>query len=569
MSFRPNIARKIKPRGNPIIFQQIDENNQTDDFIVNEMIYNMKTVMTKFVTQNFFSHVSGPCEFLSYVIDTYNKSIAEYIDEYNLLHVPHIDRSEIVFMYKGGNTVRMLLLQYLSHLSPDITENIIADYGKYLNRSDADFQILINPNHPDYENIFTDLGYLSYNVLEHIKREFENTINTDKYFIYPILPSAVKKRILEQYFGDLEEVIIDSNKKGGPLYKIDYLICGDTIAVSPIPRIALSEFPIGEKDVPIDAWSVVDNPRFHSFVFKFNPKSPTSRRRNLLITPVQEHTHVYVLGRQNRSIFYNSLNTSILYPSERDKNLITQFTLARMKISVMAIFTSTTDTKKCGYISVPGELIDVAIPHRKSYELQRLITQGHENLIPSHITTYRFRDNQYSFQFNTYSNKALLENLEKMLFIEHLRPWSDRKYEKHLTRYILLVFFMSLENNRLSTLSAYMSQFIKKLTLQNDLEIEYQIPEFISFWKFHNELMSLIRTSDDKNDFVSYSKYLVILSQLISLFIKICQSIDTSQLINGIIYINTQQLTQIGGNNRKYTKYRRNQCRSKYNAKKC
>jgi hypothetical protein len=548
MSSKPSIARRIEIETDPFIFQKpSDEKEQSQDQIMSEMIYNMKGVMTKFVTQNFFPHDQGPTAFLAYIIQMFNHFISEYIIEYNNKHKTPIEKDEIIFMYKGGNVVRMILLQYLKHLPSKIARNIDLDYGRYMSRSDADFQIMINPNHPDYENIYVDMGYLSYNVLELIKQEFEQQLYTGTYFTYPKLSPNVKEQILGRYFGDLEAVIAASNRKGGPLYAIDYLICGDTVAKSPMPRISLKEFPMGHQATESE-WTAVSNPRFHSFVFKFNPKKPTSQRRNLFITPGSNtSTKVYVIGQQNKSIFYNSLNTAIMYASELHPELVTQFTLARMKISVMTIFTSSTAAKECGYISVPGELIDVAIPHRKSYELHHLMGHSRENKIPSHITPYVFQDANYSFNFNTYTTQALLENFEKMLFVEHATPWSEKKYEKHLVRYMMLTFFESLSSTKLVDLSMYLNNFMRKILMHREIEIEHQIPEYGSFWTFHNKIVAYVDHQGTKDDYLGYSEYLTILSRLISLFIDICASIQPSLLINGIVYIDTRQLAQMGG----------------------
>lgn len=83
---------------------------------------------------------------------TFYKSVNTIITSYanhNNLEIP----KHICFFYKGGNLYRILLKELFSLLDDN-------EFTHLLKRSDADFQLFVNPTIPNYKKVFEDISIL-------------------------------------------------------------------------------------------------------------------------------------------------------------------------------------------------------------------------------------------------------------------------------------------------------------------------------------------------------------------------------------------------------------------------
>jgi hypothetical protein len=83
---------------------------------------------------------------------TFYKSVNTIITSYANHHNLEIPK-HICFFYKGGNLYRILLKELFSLLDDN-------EFTHLLKRSDADFQLFVNPTIPNYKKVFEDISIL-------------------------------------------------------------------------------------------------------------------------------------------------------------------------------------------------------------------------------------------------------------------------------------------------------------------------------------------------------------------------------------------------------------------------
>lgn len=110
---------------------------------------------------------------------------------------------QVCFLYKGGNLFKILLNNVISLLKSDI--DLYKKYESMLGRSDADFQLYINPNIPNYDTVFKELSILILISLY----SFRSFILSDK---SPIDVSKVNLESLHRKFNDILESARENGK---------------------------------------------------------------------------------------------------------------------------------------------------------------------------------------------------------------------------------------------------------------------------------------------------------------------------------------------------------------------
>jgi len=292
----------------------------------------------------------------------------------NNLRVPE----DICFFYKGGNLFRILL--------SDISKLIESqEYLSLLKRSDADFQLFINPNlNKNYDKYFNDLSLIViYNLML-----FKRTIISHGLFnFFKIKPMELSKLYLD-VFKDYN-VKIKNIEIVKDAYRDDFIVQ-----------------PIFYEDN--------DKGIIEEMVFYKEYKS--------LITNMPK-----IIGARD---FYISRNTALKF--KRKDNLKSVFDLIRMKMNIkIKVILENNDIE---YINVPCEVIDVSIPKGDDYSLEST-----KDVINKYVRQYIFSQKEFSFWAPNIN--YMIKDLNDVLFKQADYPWTDVKIDKRVTRYFISLLF--------------------------------------------------------------------------------------------------------------------------------
>ena len=428
-------------------------NNSDDVYVDHSREY--KDMCTKLIVERFLGSDESMFNFLELVYGNFYESIEEYKTHKGL------DKTSIIFVYKGGNVLRIISNDFTRELPRSATKKIEDYYKKYFKRSDADFSIYVNPNIAGYNRIFKDMTHLAYLLQVKIRQIIRENI-TD-YFDYFKYSDIYKTQILRQFADELKdsEAIIDTNN---PVY-FNKVMKGVSLLENSYPE-GLSYSTLEDK----------------GYQFQDGSKKKKS---------------VSYLLQKTDSIMYIQMNETLDFSKSSTK---VKFTLVRTKIN----FNIHLEDK---VMNIGGELIDISIPHKDNKE----ITHFYEN--PSFVKRYQLKYNDRDLIFYSYSIDYLKMDLERMLYSDINVPWEDAKYQKRLNRvfYMYIIdMFVHLKDGsrRREILEALRDKlFSKKISLtnldqditviyKNIISLQYQIPDRLNI----NTLINKIQTIFDHSE---------------------------------------------------------------------
>lgn len=308
-------------------------------------------------------------KFFKYFYVPLDMILTEYAVSRNL-NVPQ----DICFYFKGGNIFRILL--------KDITRLMTSHkfYEDLLKRSDADFQIYINPSIRDYERVFEEVSVLVlYNLYLLKKSIFKHNlfdfVKFDDSFI-----NTLKKELLENDIYDVEDIQLSryQKKKDFTLYPLDF----------------------GDEKVAV----------------------------------FQEHNSLLsnVTSSKECNSFFVSLNKTLDF--NRKDQFRSSFDLFRMKRNIRISVLFKNGLKR--YISIPCEIIDISMPRKDDYSLKEFGKN-----IDTYISRYT---TQLSTSFFAPTVEYMIKDLDDVLFKQSVFPWSDPKVSKRIIRYFLSLFLFRI-----------------------------------------------------------------------------------------------------------------------------
>lgn len=504
-----NLNLMLKPINinniNPLFIEHHDKNFQ--NIIEEEQLKVLKGISTDFVVEHYLTNELLN-KFLNVVIRLFNIYIKEYIKINNL------QQHDIKFIYKGGNVYRMFILQYLDLIPGVYSRKILKKYKDIMKRSDADFQIMINPLLNNYDKIFEDIEYLGFNVLDLIKKYF--IYNNEKYFLFPRYKNSYKQEILQKLLNNLQKANDEyyNNHSTAFNYQFISIINGNDI--------------FNNKYIPKSIEFIKDKYNNNQITkLQKNTFNLTSNHSDILID-IHNENHdnlnkgidIFNLNSNKSNVFplYNSLNKTIeIKISETN---ITKFSLARLKLNFVAIVKF---NNKYGLLNLPGEFIDVSIPHKTSYEML------HSHDFTQILDEYNFKDNvNNEFSFESYNDKYYVENLEKMIYIDEMYPWNINKYTKRIKRYVLLLCLQTLKSNNSTQELNYMIKIRDSLKINplNNIPIEFTTI-FSNFVKYNNELINKCGLIQIDNEIkINFINYINTITDMFDFLINICGNLN-------------------------------------------
>lgn len=289
--------------------------------------------------------------------------------------------TDIVLFYKGGNVFRMLLTEIT-----DILQN--KQYQNLMKRSDADFQIYINPDLPNSEAIRTEVSLLVLYVL-HYFRDYVRDTKLVKF----TQNELIQNRIKEEYTKEL------------------------------------SKHELKVKDIQLDYSGNASRKDIRIGVGKIDATDDE-------FVMVRGYPSLVHDIKNSPSTYFISYNTALDF--RRKDNLRATFDLIRFRRNFRLKILL--DTNEETFVNVPFEIIDVSIPHSDDYGLKKL--KGHINEL---TTSYMFKPEiGASFAFKAPTIKYQLKDLHDLLFYQNEYPWLDIKYAKRITRYFLSILLYDI-----------------------------------------------------------------------------------------------------------------------------
>jgi hypothetical protein len=457
-----------------------------------------RNIMTDFINNEFFSSDILLYNFIKNFIKIMETSLNLYIKEKTPELIKKYDLpnsftlvDNIIFIFKGGNTLKAILDKYISSQAGIVGEYIHEVYGKYFKRSDLDFQIVIYPhlisdlsqNRKIFNEIVEDLKILSCYALNRFRNSFiSNLSDTFNYYKYN---NNTKQKLLKNLLDNLNSCDFFKKiknpleqekfiKQFGEENKYYFNMKFTNINFNNInsdENIMINFLGIMNdlsKTLPNkEALNIINNQLKNELLNSRIDIFVKIEEKNIIIKKMIELIYSNIDkefqkklydNKENRSEFYISLIDKITWGVTRLKPepFLTTFGLIRLKINFLV---NLEINNKYSILNIPSELIDISIPYFDDHKSKSLFIN--DKKINNLFTKYKFSNSKsgIEFSFTSYNINTFIHDLYVMLFVDNLLPWNDKKYEKRVFR---MLFFSTIQ--LLSKSSSDIDEIIKDLT---------------------------------------------------------------------------------------------------------
>jgi hypothetical protein len=484
-----------------------------------------KGVITDFVVNEFLKTSEQQKQFIDLIYNSFNDALSLYEQQKGL------SKGSIIFLYKGGNILRLIAYEIMHELPGIVSDDINAYYKDSFKKSDADFTIYIDPHLSNFDEIFEDVNNLAFLLQNEIRNEFLS--NLSKYFEYYKLNDGQKDNILENYVGKLNETQTIKDK----LYDFD----GNFISLVFKNNINKGNAEERGKYIPKK-----------DFELGFEPNKKDTHLINLkpfqalgFNPAVQQYIDKQKTVYKDASLseLFISVNKTLTF---KKGNSIASFSLVRTKVVVNAHFLPTASQKgevyKSKLVPLDGELIDVSIVKKDDDKIEHFLKNKNK-----YISTYKIGVGENISEFKAYSLEYLAEDLENILFVQNIFPWNDPKYTKRIKRLLLLYFAMLLINKNMSNkkrieyIDLIKTHFIdvigeyarmkdkeslKKLLMNmiNFLESSKNEPKIYPFRNFVKNLAMIIKNPE--LDFTKLGEYVKLIDENLNIMSKMINNLE-------------------------------------------
>jgi hypothetical protein len=466
------------------------------------------STMTDLVNQHFLSNEEEVSVFLKSFIELMEKTLEIYCKKkqnaisrkYNYNTVLYNDK--IIFVYKGGNTLRSVIKKYLQEFPGYVNDYLYDQYGEYFKKSDCDFQIFIHPElHPDpkmnrkfYSEIFDDVRILSLLVLNRFRNIMSQSLNDiftmhkyKKFEVRKILNEYLEKLnkcdVFKQseaeiektygenfkYFSGLSLVNLrfqNVNAKQEIHNKIESLVNTDRIYstptnmyVSQMTNNFMNEYDVRDMYITHDKNDkskiiISKIGKFHKDeIIKSEWKDKELQKK------------IYT-EKSEGSEFFISYNDDIEFTIKNQANYIVKFSLLRMKVSFFGYFKTNEPNPRYGLMRIPGELIDVSISHQDDLKNLKFAGKKFKNTFDRYkFTSQNNSMKSVEFEYNCYNIEYFINDIYVIIFQDYEYPWDDIKYKKRIFRlmFLLSIVFLTKMNKKKYDLLDQLNDYIKYL----------------------------------------------------------------------------------------------------------
>lgn len=414
-----------------------------DEAVYVDYAREFKDISTDIVVKHFLSSPDCMFNFLTIIFDVFYTELRTYKEARGLV-------SDIAFVYKGGNVLRIVANDFKSGL-PEMA-GVQEHFRQFFKASDSDFSIYIRPTIQNYDKVFEEVTSIAYYVQVYLRRMFCE--DPTKYFDFFRYSKEYQESILKNYYERIQESSAFTN----PANKLYYNESITSLTFD------LAGYPLNK------------------------PFGAESDKRISLTTPniicVQElnnsNKYMYILDNEGLDFKTDAINR-------------VKFTLVRTKMNFNYYF------KGKRVENIGGELIDVSIPRRLDTKLEHFFSEVK-------IVKYELKYNDEKILFLGYSVPGLRYDLETILFGQRNFPWEDMKYKKRMSR-LMYFYFIELFYRQYNK-----KKFLKELTAVTSLRLPDDKAALIAtlkkplfcvnnLGKFLLQVVSRIKSDDDIQQF--------------------------------------------------------------------
>lgn len=404
----------------------------------------LKAITTDLVNRNFLARKSDVFHFLRLVIQTHTDALDMYAARKGL------KPTQVRFVYKGGNVLRIVASEFLVELPGYATDTINDFYMGFFKRSDADFSIYIDPSLKNFDEIHHELTLLTWQLQRYIRAQI--TAAPHKFFEYFRLNTESKRQVLTRYLKELNAAEALRDPSNDRFYGASF----EEVAFEGLSSSADSR--------------IEDTRDADTFIV---PKSDNT----VTFSPEPDQLH-YLRIQYNTALEFSS-----------GKGHQASFILVRTKV----IFDTTMKLDNGGleqHLKIGGELIDVSLPRQNDTGLKDFFHGLKKNGDVLDHYELRYSENgggdssEEKLRFQGYSLNWLINDLDYVLFVSAAKPWDDTKYVKRLSRLFYLCFvqtFVRFESN--VKRRDYLAEFCKRVaTKAREKDIGARVKRFSEKW---------------------------------------------------------------------------------------
>jgi len=374
------------------VFKSITEDKKTQTFVVKTQtnkrlllcfeprmdriqVRTLQQKLSDITTDYILSHIDDKAFFNTFI--AFYKPMSAMIVEYAKLRNLTIP-SDLAFYYKGGNMFRIILGGIIRLMRNP-------EYDYLLKRSDADFQIFINPDLPDNAKVREEVTkltlYVLYSMRDHVRKSRTLQVRGST--------SALSQRYLNEIRNALEVQSVDVVLREAA--RKDFAVTrSKLIEQDPNEYVLLQEMSALMDGLPAPA----------------------------------------------RSTYFISRNTSLDF-SRKDK-LKATFDLIRFRRNFKLHIVD--DKGNPVDVNAPFEIIDVSIPKDHDYAMKKM----HQAGVGPLLREYKYKHGRQTISFVAPTVSYLWTDLHDLLFKQNEYPWQDIKYTKRMTRYFLTIIVFSV-----------------------------------------------------------------------------------------------------------------------------
>lgn len=553
---------------NMINTDNLDISIMEDDPTKKKLLCNRKILKTPtdFISSTFFTDDRQKHIFkFQYLINnSFNKMTESLIkDINNFIKTNNLGNllrdTDIIFLYKGGTTLKILYDTYLEKLQHSNNNEFFERFKDDFKRSDSDYVFMINPNINIQKNgisfayVYKMVNYRVSDILYNISLFLYNDSISEKPEIldFSLISSTELQKFIDEIDGSIKEIQQDqSNSVCTKYFNCDKIIkigYANKIYTSNDESTKLYEDNIDSlKDDMKSTFTVITN-------------SSDLLGKKIIGNPINELNYKLIDTNINFSI-----NDSIdIEYKKSPTGIADSFCLQRLKLKFVIYYINKSGL--LGNFSCPGELIDIVILRQNSLGLHYFYDNFEKEY---QIYVYHLFNKRITFK--SYSIYGQITDLLYVLFGSDELPWYDKKYKKRIYRLTLLLIFNLYDNNNNNkdlkkNIDEYINLFIILIRFFNDKNnlIRFLNDKIKEDNKINKNLLNYLKDlfesdSINENEYKNYSN-------LIQIFLNQFKSFKTDNIYN--IDTITEQLKgldlygvrvpQIGGEfKQKYLKYK-------------
>ena len=430
----------------PLIYNELDINDTFDKMIktdilncydldittqgdeINDCKNNINNCLTNFITSTFFSDDDQTNIYnFQYLINNLFNTLTKNII-YNLnVSGFKLKETDIIFLYKGGTTLKILYDTYKSYFTHTENEYFYSLFSESFIRSDSDYVIMINP-YITKETHGISFEYI-YRLVNYYVSEYLYNISVFLYENNILKRDKITSDKLDLLIKDINLIINE--------FKLNFKNCQKYTNIHNIKGIGY----IG---------ITPENNLQTQFIYPDNKLVTEDRLYQNL------KSNLFILTNNNKNkfniCFFNnekinkftdinlSINDANIVKDMKNEEIISEFCLQRLKIKFIIYYLKNNDDNIYN-LPVYGELVDIVILKQNTLSLRHFY-DNIENPRIKEYTLYNYNDLYYY----SYTINGHIDDLLYILFTVSPYPWSDNKYEKRLKRLIFLLI-LNLYNN--------------------------------------------------------------------------------------------------------------------------